>query len=244
MLSDISWGQFISYTLVLLVAYGGYVIYRFYRNDVSNILAGRNRADEPVAIRPATGGRGSLMGSAADDFTVAAADYDSTPTVCAACGHVHGTPIAPPAVDSYGNPIVDTFPMSVLRNRANATVTPTTAGETTGPEDAHDTTVEENDTEDTGPAALEVDAYDPVAGAIDLDVLMDAIDGIGALAGDPTESDDVATATNGQPPVLDLFANDNLLHSEAVLRAATALDAAALGGDYSAVQNLEILKAA
>jgi len=117
MFSNISWGQFLVFLVPLLVGYGVVVLYLFYRDSVSKSATSSSLVGKPsdLAVTSRTTSDGGVMGKtfeqkagqrlAAVPAATTTAVAAPTTITCEACGHVHGTLVAPPRLNSYGMPI-------------------------------------------------------------------------------------------------------------------------------------------
>ena len=112
MFSGISWGQFLTFAVPLLVGYGIVVAYLFYRDRVvksatSSGLVGKPAQDGYTSRSTASVVGKTLEQKAGKNNSVASSA--TAPFTCEACGHVHGTPVSAtaPRLDSYGLPITN-----------------------------------------------------------------------------------------------------------------------------------------
>ena len=109
MFSDITWGQFLTYLVPTIIAYGAVVLYLFYRKDVSNSvtssrLVGKTVSSSPLASSP-NGVTGVMGRTREQKTTVQPSSPTATAIVCEACGHEYGSPVLSPRLNSYGVPI-------------------------------------------------------------------------------------------------------------------------------------------
>ncbi len=112
MFSGISWGQFLTFAIPLLVGYAVVVVYLFYRDKVSKTATASAVVGKPNQNGYTPKGATSVVGKtleqkAGRDNSVAVPA--TAPFVCEACGHAHGTPATAtaPRLDSYGRPIIN-----------------------------------------------------------------------------------------------------------------------------------------
>ncbi len=116
MFSGISWGQFLTFAIPLLVGYAVVVVYLFYRDNVSKSATASAVVGKPVQNGYTPKGATSVVGKTLEQ-KAGRGNSVTAPFVCEACGHVHGTTATAPRLDSYGRPII---------NHAAPSVTPAT----------------------------------------------------------------------------------------------------------------------
>ena len=219
MFSGISWGQFLTFAVPLLVGYGVVVAYLFYRDKVSKAAASSSLVGKPAPNGSTSNGAASVVGKTFEQKANrggSAPSSAATPgLVCEACGHVHHAPTnGAPRLDSYGQPIVN-HPTAVAA--ARPVVAPTTPL-----------------TED----------FDPVDGSVDLESMLTNLAQVAAdttTVANGTPTHEVITK---KTELLSVCSNQDLLDSEFTFLLASELDKAAPTFGYSAADNLEDLKAA
>ena len=120
MFSGISWGQFLTFAVPLLVSYGVVVMYLFYRDKVSKSATSSGLVGKPAQDGYPSRNTASVVGKTLEQKAGknnSVASSATSPFTCEACGHVHGTPAPAPRLNSYGLPIT---------NHAAPSVDPTT----------------------------------------------------------------------------------------------------------------------
>ena len=112
MFSGISWGQFLTFAVPLLVGYAVVVIYLFYRDKVAKSATSSGLVGKPAQDGYTSRSTASVVGKTLEQKAGknnSVASSATSPLVCEACGHVHGTPATAtaPRLDSYGLPITN-----------------------------------------------------------------------------------------------------------------------------------------
>ncbi|CAH1002533.1 hypothetical protein LEM8419_03407 [Neolewinella maritima] len=110
MFSGVSWGQFLTFAVPLLVGYGVVVIYLFYRDRVSRSATSSGLVGKPARDGYPSQDFASVVGKTLEQKAGknnSVASPAPSPFTCKACGHVHGTPAPAPRLNSYGLPITN-----------------------------------------------------------------------------------------------------------------------------------------
>ena len=223
MFQEIGWIQFLTYLLVGLALYGIVVVYLYYRKDIDILTKNGVIGPTETDRRPATGS--SIMGGVSSFDKKEAAMLSGTP--CEACGHVPGSAIelthvheqneqSSVVAKSYFSEVIDDEP-AVRQTSVASTV-----------------------------ASEAIDFNDSIDGAVDLEELMAAFSEASALLDDAPTGNGVPEqdAVISKERVLSILGNDNLLNSELASTMAVGLDRELPTESFSALEYLEVRKAA
>ena len=110
MFDGISWGQFLLFAVPLILGYAIVVTFLFYRDKVSTSAASAKLLGKPAKDGYTSRATASVVGKTLEQKAgkgIAVTSSVSDPVVCEACGHVHGTPVPAPRLNSYGLPITN-----------------------------------------------------------------------------------------------------------------------------------------
>lgn len=103
MFSSISWGQFLVFVVPSLFLYGAVVAYLFYRDRITKSATSSNLVGRPVNGSSPSATTANVMGKTLEQKN--GRDQPGRSVACEACGHVHGSPVTSPRLNSYGIPI-------------------------------------------------------------------------------------------------------------------------------------------